>query len=334
MWESYFVLLQSRKIVYVVVILHINSERQLRKMLIDDIVDFCDKKYTTYGEKCGCERCNHPSGHCSGNCYNCLYHIHFPERAPLNSKALYDCPKMLYHYICQYSYLYTTELLCAYEEEHDYLNNYPYFHILSLGCGGCADLMAFEYFYHMHSLEAPISYIGIDVNELWRPINNRTLKYCENNGINYKVRYADVFKCFRQHIVNDTNVIVISYLISYLYNTDQITVIDSFLEDLVRNIVQKKNKGQKLLLIINDVNSYKRGRTYFSQFRQKLEKYKLSIIKCTYKYFDTGDLFDGQKIGTPHSVKGCLFSIPEAIQRTYHAESNCKKTIQLMLEVV
>ena len=44
MWESYFVLLQSRKIVYVVVILHINSERQLKKMLIDDIVDFCDKK--------------------------------------------------------------------------------------------------------------------------------------------------------------------------------------------------------------------------------------------------------------------------------------------------
>lgn len=148
------------------------------------------------------------------------------------------------------------------------------------------------------------------------------------------MRYADVFKCFRQHIVNDTNVIVISYLISYLYNTDQITVIDSFLEDLVKNIIQKKNKGQKLLLIINDVNSYKRGRTYFSRFIQKLEKYKLSIIKCTYKYFDTGDLFDGQKIGTPHSVKECLFSIPEAIQRKYHAESNCKKTIQLMLEVV
>lgn len=100
------------------------------------------------------------------------------------------------------------------------------------------------------------------------------------------------------------------------------------------NIVQKKNKGQKLLLIINDVNSYKRGRTYFSQFIRKLEKYKLSIIKCTYKYFDTGDLFDGQKIGTPHLVKRSLFSIPEAIQRKYHAESNCKKTIQLMLEVV
>lgn len=115
-------------------------------MLIDDIVDFCDKKYTTYGDKCGCERCNHPSGHCSGNCYNCLYHIHFPERAPSNAKTLYDCPKMLYHYVCQYSYLYTTELLCAYEEEYDYLNDYPYFHILSLGCGGCADLMAFEHF--------------------------------------------------------------------------------------------------------------------------------------------------------------------------------------------
>ena len=89
-------------------------------MLIDDIVDFCDKKYTTYGDKCGCEGCNHPTGKCSGNCYNCLYHIHFPERAPANAKTLYDCPKMLYHYVCQYSYLYTTELLCAYEEEYDY----------------------------------------------------------------------------------------------------------------------------------------------------------------------------------------------------------------------
>ena len=57
-------------------------------MLIDDIVDFCDKKYTTYGDKCGCERCNHPSGHCSGNCYNCLYHIHFPERAPSNANGI------------------------------------------------------------------------------------------------------------------------------------------------------------------------------------------------------------------------------------------------------
>ena len=103
-------------------------------MLVDDIVDFCDKKYTTFGRKCGCGQCNHPSGECSGSCYNCLYQIHFPERFSGDIKKLYDCPKMLYHYFCQYSYLYTTELLCAFNEEKDYLVDYPYFHIVSLGC--------------------------------------------------------------------------------------------------------------------------------------------------------------------------------------------------------
>lgn len=157
-------------------------------MLIDDIVDFCDKKYSTYGNRCGCGHCNHPSNNCSGSCYNCLYQIHFPGRfgsAPI--KKLYDCPKMLYHYVCQYSYLYATELLCAYREETDYLKNYPYYHIMSLGCGGCADLMAFEQFYRNIGSSTQISYIGIDVNELWRPINNRTQKYCEKENIRFDI---------------------------------------------------------------------------------------------------------------------------------------------------
>lgn len=304
------------------------------KMLLDYLVRYCDMRYSTYGRKCGCGTCNHPAGSCSGNCYNCLYEIHFPARASAPHKTLYDCPKMLYHYVCQYSYLYATELYCAFEEERDYLKDYPYFHILSLGCGGNADLMAFECFYNTHYLTAPISYIGIDVNDLWRPINHRAAKYCVENNITYKVRYHDVFKCFNQHAVGDTNVIVISYLISYLYNTQQIGIIDSFLDDLVRNIIQKKKKDQKLLLIINDVNSNRRGRNYFVRFKQKIEAYKLSVIRCTYKYFDTGDLYDVQKVGTPYSVFQSVFPIPEDIQLKYHADNHCKKTVQLLLEVI
>lgn len=41
-------------------------------MLIDDIVDYCNKKYTTFGDKCGNGVCSHPTGKCSGSCYNCL----------------------------------------------------------------------------------------------------------------------------------------------------------------------------------------------------------------------------------------------------------------------
>lgn len=303
-------------------------------MLIDDIVDFCDKKYSTYGSKCGCGHCNHPSNNCSGSCYNCLYQIHFPGRfcsTPI--KKLYDCPKMIYHYVCQYSYLYSTELLCAYSEETDYLRDYSYYHIMSLGCGGCADLMAFEQFYKNIGVDIPISYYGIDLNELWRPVNNRIQKYCEKENIKYKVRYYDVFKCFRQEGVVDANILVISYLISYLYNTKQISTIETFVEDVVKNIVQKKKIGRKFLIIINDVNSNRRGRDYFNYFIRKLNKYKLSV-NIKYKYFDTGDLYPPQKIGTPYRIQESLFSIPPIFVEKYHAQKSCQKTIQLILEVI
>ena len=218
--------------------------------------------------------------------------------------------------------------------EKEYLADYPYFHILSLGCGGCTDLMAFEYFYNDNGLSVPISYVGVDRNELWRPINNRIQKYCSDAAIKYKVRYDDVFKCFRQRGVVDANIIVISYLISYLYNTQQIGTIDTFLEDLVKNIIRKKGKDQKLLLIVNDVNSYKRGRSYFDWFKRRIEKYDLSVVKCTYKYFDTGNLYDGQKIGSPYATKQCFIPVPIEVQRKYHAETKCKQTIQLLLEVI
>ena len=88
--------------------------------------------YSSFKENCGCDNghCNHPSGECSGSCYNCLYQIHFPERAPENSKTEYDCVKMLYHYVCQYSHLYTREILCAFENEWSFIKDFPYFHIL------------------------------------------------------------------------------------------------------------------------------------------------------------------------------------------------------------
>ena len=274
-------------------------------MLIDDVVDFSDKKFNTYGNRCGCGQCNHPNKKCSGSCYNCLYQIHFPTRFDAEPvKSLYDCPKMIYHYVCQYSYLYATELLCAYQEETNYLRDY---HIMSLGCGGCADLMAFERFYRDISANVPISYIGVDVNELWRPVNNRIKKYCEKERIKYKVRYHDVFKCFRRNEVVDANILIISYLISYLYNTKQISTIDTFVEDVVNNIVQKKIAGHKFLIIINDVNSNRRGRDYFDYFIRKLSKYKLSILNFNYKYFDTGNLYPPQKIGTPYAVRESLF---------------------------
>ena len=134
-------------------------------MLLDTIVDFCDKKFTTLADKCGNCFCTHPTGKCSGSCYDCLHQVHenFYDvtKRKKDEKLMYDCPKMLYQYVCQFSYLYASEIEHALMEKKDYMKDYPYFHILSLGCGACADLMAFESFYHKEGFDKKISYFGI-----------------------------------------------------------------------------------------------------------------------------------------------------------------------------
>lgn len=305
-------------------------------MLLDDVVNFCDNRYSSYGNNCGCgegKGCNHPSGECSGSCYDCLYQIHYPGRAPGEAKKVYDCPKMLYHYVCQYSYLYTTELICAFNNESNFIKDYPRYNVLSLGCGGCADLMALDFLCCNQETSIPISYIGIDVNNLWNPIHSYIKDYCMMKRIQYEINYCDVFEYFEGWEVTGTNIIIISYLISSLYNTGQIDKIGSLAEALVHRVINKKN-GYPLLLIINDVNSNKRGRDCFCLFEQAIKSNSLIIGKSEYKYFDTGFLYDVQKIGSSYATKNVLFDIPLEIQSKYHAQTSINSTIQLLLEVL
>jgi len=307
-------------------------------MLIDYIVNFSDRKFSEFGSNCGCPSgiCNHPSGACSGSCYNCLYQVHFPSRFEGKAKRLYDCPKMIYHYVCQYSYLYTTEIMWAIAKEWGYINNFSYYHILSLGCGGCADLMAFDYFLNKDKIKVPISYIGIDINSLWSPIHNEINNYYNHNkevGFNIP-GYYDVFEYFNNPL-HDANVIIISYLISYLYNTNKTSMIDKLAEKIATNIVLQKEQGQHLLLIINDVNSNNRGRDYYSYFEKAIVKAGATLLNSNYMYFDNGKLNYFQKNGfTAYSnAKKCYFDIPVKYKQKYHAQETLNATIQLLLEV-
>lgn len=303
-------------------------------MLLETIVQYCNEKFLSYGDNCGNTTCTHPTGQCSGSCYNCLYHIHFPDRAPENSKTLYDCPKMLCHYVCQYSYLYATELFCAFQSKLDFLKDYSYFHILSLGCGGCADLMGFEFFAHQNNIHAPVSYIGIDINENWADIHTAIKEYTNENSIGFKVPfYKDVFSVFRERDIHETNVIVISYLISYLYNSGQIRQIDELAELVVDKIVSQKGASNKLLFVINDVNSNRRGRDYFTYFETAIRRKGLTISKRDFRFFESGSLNEWQRIGTPYKIRRSVFEIPLEIKNRYHAQSAVQSTIQLLLEV-
>lgn len=306
-------------------------------MLIDTIVDFCDKKYVSLFGKCGNGDCTHPSGGCSGSCYNCLHQIHQPsadEKQRQQQKLMYDCPKMLYHYVCQFSYLYASEILHALRSEQEYLKDYPYYHVLSIGCGASVDLMAFEKFYFCENLSQNISYIGIDSNENWKLIQAQIKQYCDFNRIKQQFLCEDAFEVFASSSVNDANIIVVSYMISYLYNNGQIKQIDQFIDSLVDNAVLRKKEDQKMLIIINDLNTYKRGRNYFSYIGDKIEKKGAKILNYNYRYFDTGNLYEGQKIGIPYEGKVCLFEIPDKIKLDYHARTEGQQTIQLIMEVI
>lgn len=105
-------------------------------MLIYDLVSFCDEEY----KNSDCFPCTAKTickGNCGQHCKECLDDIHYHEH---QYRDEYDCERLLDYYVCRYSYKYCSEMIYALRQKD--LLRYPYFHILSLGCGGAPDLMA------------------------------------------------------------------------------------------------------------------------------------------------------------------------------------------------
>lgn len=303
-------------------------------MLLDEIVSYCDKQYMSYGDKCGCTKCNH-SGVCSGSCHNCLYEIHFPERQQATViKSKYDCQKMMYFYVCEYTYRYASQIMYAFNRYTDTIMNMNRIRLMSLGCGGCPDLMAIEKFCKDNRYNGDIAYAGYDINTLWRPIHSEVKKYCDNNNIQRTFIENDVITYFSKYYVPNVNIIVISYLISSLYNTGQISKIDELFTEIRDNVVKRKKSGEKLLIIINDINHDKKARDYFKKLYVELKKEKTLSVNYEYVYFDTGNLNYFQKVGSAYDSRKFLFTPDAYIQKKYSAGSCIDtRTIQLIMEV-
>jgi len=304
-------------------------------MLIDEIVSYCDKQYSNYNGKCGCEICNNPSGECSGDCHNCLYQIHFPDRfLGKVIKQKYDCQKMMYFYVCEYSYRYASQILYAFNRYKDTILHMDKVRLMSLGCGGCPDLMAIEKFCQDNRYTGGVVYGGYDINELWRPIHSEVKKYCDNNNIQRTFIEKDVITYFSKYYVSNVNIIVISYLISSLYNTGQISKIDDLFTEIRDNVVRRKKAGEKLLIIINDINHNRKARDYFKNLYDILKKQKDLSVRCEYVYFNTGNLCYYQKVGSAYNSRDFLFKPDVNIQEKYSSGNYVDtQTIQFILEV-
>lgn len=212
--------------------------------------------------KAGRERC---TNECDGNCKLCLDDIHFHAH---QRRTKYDCERLLYYYICRYSYKYCSEMIYALRQID--LSNYPYFHILSLGCGGAPDLMAFQYMDYPQKL----SYVGLDKNVYWEEVHNYIIDNFEDGRVQF-LRNIDVLQYFDNHEITKCNVIIIQYLISFFYSNVGVIGVRRWFSKLAQSIVKNKSANY----FANSVQ-YASKRNIFDGISDEFQKDYCVALSC------------------------------------------------------
>ena len=233
--------------------------------------------------------------------------------------------------MCDYSFKYASEILYLLRKSQA-LKEIQDYHIMSIGCGGCPDLMAFESYVQSTAPYKKVQYYGIDKNPLWQSIHNEVKAYLPYSNIRMKAKfvYEDAIEFFKSKKINDVNVIVIQYLISHLYNTNQISKINEFYEDLISNIIMHRESENPLVILINDVNSCNRGRDFFEDLCDQLINNDLENTYAKY-YFDYNIQNEFQRYGHRHTSTNILFGIPNGFE-IYQPWMQCSSA-QLLIEV-
>ena len=296
------------------------------KSLIDTVVGYCNREYVGGN----CLTCNHKNkcpGKCIGDCKSCLEEVHYPNKYPLGKKN-YDCLRMLQFYVCDYTFKYSSEMLYLMRKS-EALRNIEEYRVVSIGCGGCPDLMAFETYCHQEENWKSVKYIGIDVNQNWRAIHEVIKQYNTTTIETPRFFYMDAVTD-EHYEISDANVIVLQYVISHFYNTGQINKINSFFDKLVQKIVIHKQERTPIVIMINDVNSNKRGRDYFQMVVDKLQNAGFHGIFKKF-YFDYNIQNEYQRYGTKHVSNDVLYKIPPEFH-IYQPWEECSSA-QLLIEV-
>jgi hypothetical protein len=297
-----------------------------KKSLMETVLDYCHEEYTNSS----CEHCNHKKGcpaECHGNCKQCLEEVHY-ARKDSEGKKSYDCRRMLDFYVCDYTVKYASEMLYLMRES-EALKQIEDYRVVSIGCGGCPDLMAFETYCHQDQRGKSVSYVGIDVNERWKNIHSVIEGYTTTTLKETRFEYADAVTEDYAGI-SEANVIVLQYVISYFYNTEQIGEISAFFDKLIQKIVAHKKKGEPLVILINDVNSNRRGRDYFQLIIEKLHDAGFHDTSKRF-YFDYNIFNESQRYGTQHPSTDVLYEIHDRFD-IYQPWKQCSSA-QLLIEV-
>lgn len=296
-------------------------------MLLETIVDHCHSAYKVLK----CEKCNHPDK-CPGqnSCKDCLEQVHFPTRHTDGKKDC-DCDRMINFYVCRYSFKYASEMLYLMRES-EALKKIKAYYVLSIGCGACQDLMALEKYCTECDEDKTISYYGVDINKRWESIHEIIKNYHSKIIKETTFDYFDAVKEFDDRRIRDANVLVLQYVISHFYNTNQISKIKDFFSCIVNNIIAHKQRNNPFIILINDVNSNNRGRDYFKVLSDKVKAAGLHSPDPPFSfYFDHNILHEGQKYGKKHLNNNILYEIPQELQ-LYEPWKTCSSA-QMLIEV-
>lgn len=293
--------------------------------LLETVVEYCHEDYQNYE----CDNCNHPNdcpGECLGYCKNCLEQVHYPTRYPYGKKD-YDCERMLDFYVCDYIYKYASEMIYLIRKSNA-LRKMNEYRVVSIGCGSCPDLMAFEEYCLEEENEKVVKYVGIDVNEMWSNIHQVIGDYKTSTIGKVSFKYVDAVT--DDYDIKRANVIVLQYVISHFYNTNQINQISGFFDKLIEKIIDHRQNGTPFVVLINDVNSNNRGRDYFEMIVKKLENHGFHGMMYRY-YFDYNIQNCCQRFGARHESNDILFDIPDYISE-YQPWEKCSSA-QMLIEV-
>lgn len=290
-------------------------------MLIDEVVSFCDEEYRN-SECLYCSAKEMCERKCGYNCKVCLDDIHFHRHIYRNE---YNCERLLNYYVCRYSYKYCSEMIYALRQLD--LTQYPYFHILSLGCGGAPDLMAFEYM----GYQQKISYYGVDKNRHWGKIHD-FIQVSFHGGRTKFDRDINVLTYFYENEIKKCNVIIIQYLISFFFDSVGPAGLRNWFSQLAGSIVKNKPQNSPLLIIINDVDSINTGRDAFPLFVEEIERVGLDISYEIRRRFKEHNYYaQSMRYGNNRNV--FEREIPGNFLHDYCVAKYCESA-QLILEVI
>lgn len=219
-------------------------------MLIEGIVRFCDEKYQNnkYNK---CDKCSY-GDNCPRNCEKCLHYIHTPAKAPAPRK--YDCSKMAYYYTCKYSFKYMSELIYAFSQLK-YLEVKQHIKVMSIGCGPCTDLFAFDYLkekgiYEFDSVE----FRGIDsAKDVWLDIHEQIKRY-DSFSFNSQFYYEDVTEFI--DVITEAqwipDLIVLQYAFSDMNKHCNSMHLHDFISKLASFVNESMNANT--YIVLNDIN--------------------------------------------------------------------------------